>query len=641
MAEIALFFDSVAGDRAYNHQTFSDLFEGGVVSEGIVRRGAAPLRVDARVPTQMGVRVNPGSAWVRGKYYELDANLDIAVPAANAGLPRKDRVVIRLDYAARTMAIVYVQGVAAAGPAAPALIQNAGTWEISLAIVDVTAADVDIAANQITDTRVFGKIVGDVTPLVFTTAAAPTDLQVDFGSGGSQFTVDAAGRQSWGAPGAAKDAFQARTAAGVLTFQSTRVVADNGVDVGPTSVDGYTGGEVRFVSTAAGAQAGIASMASGAGIMTFDFRTAGNVGSWAFRNGLNATVPQMTLSAVGRLATREDIVPGAFGVTGAVRAADGARMVYFDAASIYVGAIDAGRAAYFRANGLDVMKGRTDGLAEFGVSGGTHESTRIDARAMVGGNGFAYASDGATHPAGSAAGLSVGVNRATPAGAFNNVSSSGAIIAGYSGSQLQFSVLGNGYFRQRGEMRVGMAAYGDAANSVNFWIYAPTGDANTYITSEGTYADVSMKIRAKGAGYCQFYVQGGGLEVLRVGNGFHKVIGFEHHFGQGAMGGAHSQLDVYADVGMSGVWLRAQGGDSGAFDRDMAFRAVSYAFYDGPGNITAQFVANSAAGAYQTSMYLYFKSWDGVARWSRVFAARNSSMDGVVGPNGHILYVTY
>lgn len=215
MAELAAFFDSVGGDREYNSQTFADVFEGGVATEGVVRQGAAPLRVDARVPVQMGVRVNPGGAWVRGRYYENSANLDVVVPAANGALPRIDRVVVRQDLLNRTMALVYVQGVAAVAPAAPALTQTAQVWEVSLATISVPAADVDIAAGQITDTRTFSSVLGAV-PLVKTDATALADKLLDFGSGGSAFSVEASGKMSWGPAGLAKDTTLDRLAAGAL-----------------------------------------------------------------------------------------------------------------------------------------------------------------------------------------------------------------------------------------------------------------------------------------------------------------------------------------------------------------------------------------------------------------------------------------
>lgn len=226
MAELAAFFDSVAGDREYNSQTFADVFEGGVATEGVVRQGAAPLRVDARVPVQMGVRVNPGGAWVRGRYYENSANLDVAVPAANGALPRIDRVVVRQDLLNRTMALVYLQGVAAVAPVAPALTQTAQVWEVSLATISVPAADVAIDAGQITDTRTFSKALGPL-PAVMTDAVNPGDVLLNLGSGGSQFMLEASGRQGWSAPGAARDVFQERGAAGALRLTGNHQVTGN------------------------------------------------------------------------------------------------------------------------------------------------------------------------------------------------------------------------------------------------------------------------------------------------------------------------------------------------------------------------------------------------------------------------------
>lgn len=65
-----------------------------------------------------------GRAWVRGAGYEISgtAKTMSAVPAnTNASLSRRDRIALRRDLAAQTVAPVLIQGTPAASPAAPAL----------------------------------------------------------------------------------------------------------------------------------------------------------------------------------------------------------------------------------------------------------------------------------------------------------------------------------------------------------------------------------------------------------------------------------------------------------------------------------------------------------------------------------------
>jgi hypothetical protein len=73
-------------------------------------------------------------AWVDGHMHRLvTADWSATVPANTATNPRVDRIVLRLDSTANTVALARLQGTAAASPVAPALTQvNDGIWEIPL-----------------------------------------------------------------------------------------------------------------------------------------------------------------------------------------------------------------------------------------------------------------------------------------------------------------------------------------------------------------------------------------------------------------------------------------------------------------------------------------------------------------------------
>ncbi len=101
----------------------------------------------------MQVKVKSGQAWMEGHFYESDAEETLAIAAADASNPRIDRVVVRLDRVANTIALAVVTGTAAASPSAPALTQNSSTWELALAQVSVSAGATSIAAGDVTDER--------------------------------------------------------------------------------------------------------------------------------------------------------------------------------------------------------------------------------------------------------------------------------------------------------------------------------------------------------------------------------------------------------------------------------------------------------------------------------------------------------
>lgn len=149
MAEIARFFDSVAGDRVYSSDAWADIF-GAVHSNGVLLGG---LKVDPAIPVSMDVSVAPGAAFIQGRFYASDDDIPLEVPPADASLDRIDRVVVRLDYTDRTITTVYKDGTPAASPVAPALQQDASRFEISLAKITVDAGQVSVVAGDITDER--------------------------------------------------------------------------------------------------------------------------------------------------------------------------------------------------------------------------------------------------------------------------------------------------------------------------------------------------------------------------------------------------------------------------------------------------------------------------------------------------------
>ena len=154
MTQRSRFFDSVAGDRVYNADAMAQVVYA-LMGDGVVASRGFELAVSENSPAAMSVRVNTGSAFVQGRFFEVFGGQEVlAVGAAHATLPRIDRVVVRLDLAARTMVLAVKAGTAAASPTAPSLTQVAGgTWEFSLAQVRVEAAATSIVNAKITDER--------------------------------------------------------------------------------------------------------------------------------------------------------------------------------------------------------------------------------------------------------------------------------------------------------------------------------------------------------------------------------------------------------------------------------------------------------------------------------------------------------
>jgi hypothetical protein len=105
--------------------------------------------------TGMQVKVKSGQAWMKGHFYQSDAEVILAIAAANSSNPRIDRVIVRVDWTANTIQLSVLQGIPAASPTAPALTQNSSRWEISLAQVYVAANATTIASGNVTDERFY------------------------------------------------------------------------------------------------------------------------------------------------------------------------------------------------------------------------------------------------------------------------------------------------------------------------------------------------------------------------------------------------------------------------------------------------------------------------------------------------------
>ncbi|WP_129692311.1 hypothetical protein [Gottfriedia acidiceleris] len=126
------------------------------LATGVIRDVLNDLSVYAN-SAGMTVRVKSGAAWLKGHYFESDAEEVLSIATADMTNPRIDRVVVRLDWTANTVQLAVLQGTPAVSPATPALTQNSSRWEISLAQIYVGTSVTSISAMSVTDERFFVK----------------------------------------------------------------------------------------------------------------------------------------------------------------------------------------------------------------------------------------------------------------------------------------------------------------------------------------------------------------------------------------------------------------------------------------------------------------------------------------------------
>lgn len=141
---------------------FSDVFAKILASDTSSRGYVTPgygnnLTVQANSPIAMNVILKSGAIFIRGRYYENNADQTLAIGTADPTNPRIDRIILRVSLAAsvQTIAVIVLPGVAAVTPSMPTLTNSATILEIPLAWVWVAGAAVSIAATEIHDERVF------------------------------------------------------------------------------------------------------------------------------------------------------------------------------------------------------------------------------------------------------------------------------------------------------------------------------------------------------------------------------------------------------------------------------------------------------------------------------------------------------
>ncbi|WP_368657624.1 hypothetical protein AB3Z07_21155 [Metabacillus halosaccharovorans] len=124
------------------------------VETGIIQRYLNELDVYAD-SSGMQVKVKSGSSWIKGHYFESDAEEILSIGQSDAINPRIDRVIVRMDRGLNLIELAVLQGTPSVSPIPPVMTQNTSRWEISLAFVSVPAGAVTISSNNITDDRTF------------------------------------------------------------------------------------------------------------------------------------------------------------------------------------------------------------------------------------------------------------------------------------------------------------------------------------------------------------------------------------------------------------------------------------------------------------------------------------------------------
>ena len=174
MAITSGFFNSVNGDRKYNADQISNMFEG-LISDGVYEHFGDALIVKAGEGMQ--VTVGTGRMLIDGKWLKNDAVLNLPITPSHITQNRYTAIVARLDNVNRTIDIVTKDGPNATTPEKPELSESSGLLERCLAYVYVGREVTQINQADIEDVRADNNLCGWVTGVVDQVNTAELFLQ--------------------------------------------------------------------------------------------------------------------------------------------------------------------------------------------------------------------------------------------------------------------------------------------------------------------------------------------------------------------------------------------------------------------------------------------------------------------------------
>ena len=156
------FFNSLAGDRKYNAAQITEYFEG-LVSDGVYESVGGALQVQAA--TGMNVNIQTGRAIIDCRWIRNDAVITMPITASHVTLARYTAIMIRLDYSARDISIIAVDGTPAVNPAKPTPTNTTEVKDLILAYLYIPGGATTIPQTNIQDMR-GSNLCGWVTGLI-------------------------------------------------------------------------------------------------------------------------------------------------------------------------------------------------------------------------------------------------------------------------------------------------------------------------------------------------------------------------------------------------------------------------------------------------------------------------------------------
>ena len=159
------FFNSVNGDRVYNAEQMSSIFEG-LISNGVYESVGNKLAVQPN--SGMTVQIADGRGWFNKHWVKNDTPYLLTLEPSDVTLSRFAAICIRVDDTeGGRKAEPYVKyGQYETNPTRPTMLRTDTVKEYCLAYVRISAGATSITASHIEDTRANTNLCGWVTGLI-------------------------------------------------------------------------------------------------------------------------------------------------------------------------------------------------------------------------------------------------------------------------------------------------------------------------------------------------------------------------------------------------------------------------------------------------------------------------------------------
>lgn len=154
------FYNSLNGDRKYNAQDMSRIFDG-IINDGVFMSIGTAFIVQST--NSMIVNVGVGRAWFNGTWTHNDSILQLRIPDSDVLLNRIDTVVLEVNSNdnVRINTIKVVAGIPATEPTPPVLKKDGGVYQYPLANIAVNAL-----VDEITQANITNKVGTSECPFV-------------------------------------------------------------------------------------------------------------------------------------------------------------------------------------------------------------------------------------------------------------------------------------------------------------------------------------------------------------------------------------------------------------------------------------------------------------------------------------------